>query len=369
MSTAEVTPPPSEETEGPPPARSSVPPGSPALAAGWLLRTAALAAVIAGAMGLIVAPGIRGRASELAVVAVDGTSATFSYFLAALLVSLLLWGGIELARARSVGLIARIALIGGGAVVVASSAPGLRERLPWFYAFVVAAAAVIGAVGGGVAAARTPHTRAVSAVLLALGLATVARLAAWVLATAASDRASVQLYGMSRWLATAGVLFEACAHMIAVTWLWTRGRTTGQLGASAAVVGAYIVTWGVAHGVHPGAVPWQAALYTALADSPGVPPPYGLDAVATFLVPSSLLLALVAAGQPRQVAAVVAAMALALVSRGAFDAPLRALCAVTASQWAALASADERSMWRTLLDDRKRRLAEDGIEERSKSAG
>jgi hypothetical protein len=59
------------------------------------------------------------------------------------------------------------------------------------------------------------------------------------------------------------------------------------------------------------------------------------------------------------VAVVVATVALALVSRGAFDAPLRALCAVAAAQWAVLARADERAMWRTLIDDRNRKLAED----------
>jgi hypothetical protein len=92
---------------------------------------------------------------------------------------------------------------------------------------------------------------------------------------------------------------------------------------------------------------------------PRVPSPYRLEPLATFLIPASLLLAFVSAAQPRQVVTVVAVVALALVSRGAFDAPLRALCAVTAAVWAALASGDGRAMWRTLLDDRKRRLIED----------
>jgi hypothetical protein len=367
MSTAEATPRTSDGARPSQPSRSSVPPPSGVLPASWLLRAAALSAAVAGAMGLVVAPGLRGHASEYAVVAADWTAAALSYFLLGLVVSLLLWGGIELVRARQLGVPARVALILGGAVVVASSSPGLRDRLPPFYSFVVAAGAVIGALGGAYASARAPHTRALSGVLFALAFAAIARLAAWWCATAAGDRASVQLFGVSRALATTGVLLEACAHMVAVTWLWTRGRSTGQLGATAAVIGAYVVTAGVAHGVHPGAAPWQAALYTALADAPGVPAPFGLDAVATFLVPSSLLLALVAASLPRQVAAVVAAMALALVSRGAFDAPLRALCAVAAAQWAALAGADERSMWRTLIEERKSRLADDGIEEPSKS--
>jgi hypothetical protein len=61
----------------------------------------------------------------------------------------------------------------------------------------------------------------------------------------------------------------------------------------------------------------------------------------------------------------VATVSLALVSRGAFDAPLRALCAVAAAQWAALSSGDERAMWRALIDDRKRRLADEMGPERS----
>jgi hypothetical protein len=97
--------------------------------------------------------------------------------------------------------------------------------------------------------------------------------------------------------------------------------------------------------MHSGPELWEVVLRTALADAPGVPRPYGLDAIATFLVPASLLLALASVAQPKQVVVIVATMALALVSRGALDAPVRALCAVAASQWAALAWADERAMW------------------------
>jgi hypothetical protein len=306
-------------------------------------------------MGIIVAPGIHGNASEHVVVGLDRVAATLTYFLTELLITLLLWGALELVRARTVGMLARVALIGGGAAVVAMSAPGLRERLPPAFAVLIAAAATVATIAGAYSSARTPHTRALAGVLFALAFAAIARLGAWELATAAGDRASVQLFGVSRGLATAGVLFEASAQVIAVTWLGTRSRSAGQLGSMAALVVAFVVTSGVARGIHSGPALWQAIVHTALADAPGVPPPYGLDAVATFLVPASLLLALVAAAQPNQVVAVVATVSLALVSRGAFDAPLRALCAVAAAQWAALASADERAMWRTLISDRDER--------------
>ncbi len=327
------------------PVRSRVPPTSPLLTAGWLVRATAFAAVAAGAMGLIVSPGVRGNASEQVVVLTDRVAAALTYFAVELLVTVLLWGALELARTRAVGALARVALIGSGAAVIALSAPGLRERLPPAFAVLVAAAATVATIAGGTVAARSPHTRALAGVLFMLAFAALARLGAWELATAAGDRASVELFGVSRCLATTGVLFEASAQMIAVTWLGTRSRSTGQLASTAALIAAFVITWGVARGMHAGPAPWQVILRTALADAPGVPPPYGLDAVATFLVPASLLLALASAAQPKQVVVIVATMALALVSRGALDAPLRALCAVAASQWGALAWADERAMW------------------------
>jgi hypothetical protein len=225
--------------------------------------------------------------------------------------------------------------------------------------------ATIAVIAGAYASARAPHTRAIAAVLFALAFAGIARLGAWALAEAASEQASVHLYGISRGLATAGVMFEALAQLVTVAWLWTRSKLAGQIGSTLALAGAVVLTWGVANGVHSGATPWQAMLHTALADAPGLPAPY-FDGLATFLVPASLLLALVSAAQPKQVVALVATIALALVSRGAFDAPLRALCAVAAAQWAALAFSDERAMWRTLIDDRNRRLADDDVSESSR---
>jgi hypothetical protein len=346
----------------------STPPSSPGLAAAWLLRVAAFTAVAAGITGVLVAPGVRGNASESVVVAADRASAALAYFLVGLLVALVLWGATELVRAQGIGVVQRVALIGSGAAVVAMSSPGLRDRLPPGLAVLVVAGAVVAVIAGAYASARAPHTRAVAGVLFALAFAAIARLAAWELAQAASERASVHLYGVSRGLATAGVMFEALGQLVAVTWLWTRSKLAGQIGSMLALAGAVVLTWGVREGVHSDATPWQAMLHTALADAPGLPAPY-FEGLAVFLVPASLLLALVTAAQPKQVVALVATIALALVSRGSFDAPLRALCAVAAAQWAALACSDERAMWRTLIDDRRRRVVEGDISESPRPPG
>jgi hypothetical protein len=232
----------------------------------------------------------------------------------------------------------------------------LRDRIPSWCAVSVSAAAAVSAIAAAYASARAPHTRAVAGVLFAFAFAAIARIAAWELATAAGDSASMPLFRWARVLATAGVLFEASGQLIAVIWLWTRSRLAGQVGSAAALVATVAVMLGVRSGMHSGADLWQSVLHTALADAAGVPSPYAFDALAVFLVPASLLLALVAAAQPNQVVALVATVALALVSRGSFDAPVRALCVAVASQWATLACGDERAMWRTLLDDRKRKL-------------
>jgi hypothetical protein len=367
MSTAEVT-----RADGPREedgaSRSHEPPSSPGLAAAWLLRAAAFAAVAAGISGVILAPGVRGNASEAVVNAADRAAAVLGYFLVSLLVALVLWGAFELAKVRGLGVPPRVALIASGMVGVACGLVGLslghqgqRQQFE-DCAVVLCAVAAVGAIAGAYASSRAPHTRAAAGMLLAFAFAAISRLGAFELATAAGERASMQLYGFSRGLATAGVLFESFGQFLAVTWLFTRSRLWGQLGAAAALFGAIAVTWGVAKGLHSGASLWEAVLHTALGDAAGVPLPYWLEKVAVFLVPASLLLALVAASQPRQVVAVTATVSLALVSRGAFDAPLRALCAIAAAQWAALAGADDRAMWRTLIEDRKRRLEEEGFE-------
>ncbi|MGA3120251.1 MAG: hypothetical protein ABSF69_05720 [Polyangiaceae bacterium] len=359
MTTAEVTrdSPAGERRALPQPAR--VPPRSPLLSSAWLLRSAAYAAVAAGIAGVIIAPGIAGNASEPVVVAIDRGSSILAYFLLGLLVTVTLRGSFDLVRASEVPILPRVALIGGSAAIVALSAPALHGRIPPQLAVLIASIAAVVCLAGAYCGARTPHTRAVAGVLCAFAFGAVARLGAWELAARAGETANISLFGTSRGLATASILFDAAGQLVAVTWLGTRGKWGGQLASSAALATALVITWGVASGVHSGASFWQAILHSALADAPGVPPPLGLDALATFLVPASLLLALVAAAQTRQIVAIVSCMALALVCRGAFDAPLCALCAVAAALWTALASMDERAMWRTLIDDRSRRAAEE----------
>jgi hypothetical protein len=202
----------------------------------------------------------------------------------------------------------------------------------------------------------------VGVVLALFAFAAFVRLGSWEIAAAAGERASIRLYGIGQTLATVAVVLEGLGQLTAAAWLGTRGKLTGQLMSSAAIAGAFILTWGAAQGVHGGASFWQAVMHSALADAAGNPHPVaGIIAMATFLVPASVLLALVSVAQPGQVVVVVSALALALLSRGALDAPLRALAIVAAAQWITIAMSDDRAMWTALIESRERRLRDQDL--------
>ncbi len=328
----------------------------------WLLHAAAITAVVAAALARIVAPGLRGNASDTVVFSWDRASAIATYALSVLLMAVAGRGIYELARRPQLPVTSRILSISGVGIVMALVVPSFLKRLPVGPTIVLALAATVVAICAGLNGLRAPHTRAVGVVLAFLGVASLVRLVSWELAVMAGDHASVRLYDWSRSVATAAVVIEGVGQLSAAAWLGTRSRFVGQAMSSIAVGGAFLITWGAAKGVHAGAAPWQAVLHTALADAPGIPPPYALGAIATFLVSASILFALVALLQRRQAVAVTSALALALIARGAFDAPLRALSVVVGGVWLMLAVTDNRAMWRTLATERDERLAKNRAE-------
>jgi len=352
MSTAEATDQQGQSGDARVPNNRASQSTSPLRSATWLLRTGAITVALAGVIGLIVAPGLRGIARETTVVFWDWAAGTLSCFALITLVALACWGAQSIVRSRPTAVVVRAVLTAGAVAVVPIAVAGLHGRLPQAIAVLLAVVAATAAIAGAWAASSTPHTRALAGVLLALACASLLRIAGWEVAMWASVRGDVALFRSSRMLMTSGVGFEALGQIVAVTWLGTRGRTAGQVASSIALFAAFLLTWGVAKGMQSDCAPWQAAVHTALAGAAGVPAPLGVDGLAIFVLPASLLLALAFAVQSGPVVAIVAAAAMALVSRGAFDAPLRALCAVVAAEWAAIAAADERAMWRSFTATR-----------------
>jgi hypothetical protein len=313
---------------------------APILQADAFLRLTAGASVVSAALGLIVAPGLRGVAADAVVDPVNRLAWALAYWMCGLVVAAIVLATFQLARASRLHVLARAVAVGAAAVVVALSLPAIARALPQTIALALGIAASIVCFASASESLRRPQTRAVGVVCVIFAVAALARVTSWEIAEAAGESSSMGLYGVSRGIATAAWLIEGLGQMFAAAWLGTRSRLLGQALAVTAVIGAFLLTWSASRGASDFAAPWQSALHVALGSAPGLPQPFGLNALAVFLVVASILLALVAAVQPRETAAVVFALSLALLGRGAFDAPLRALSATGGALWLMLATID-----------------------------
>jgi len=322
---------------------------------GWASAALILTAIVgllAKTLGILVAPGMRGIASQKAMDTTEIATAALGYVFAALLVALVCGGSFELARVRRIGVPVRGTVVAISGLVVALASPSVVQRLhaPAAVALAVVSAVVVSV--GGIAAVRSSQTRALGAVLTMSALAGIVRPVAWIVASLAGERASLSLYHFARGLSTAAVAIQALATLLAAAWLGTRSKWRGRMLANGAIVLAFVITYLAARETEAPPSTVEAVLRGSLAQAAGVPSPYALASIAAFLVPASILLGGVALLQRGQPAAVVSALALVLVSQGAFDVPLQALAAVAATQWALLAMVDERSMWTALSLER-----------------
>ncbi len=328
---------------------------APALRASGFLRLTAVASVVAAVLGVVIAPGLRGVAADAVVEPVNRLAWAFAYFMCGLVITAILMATFDLARATRIHGVSRAAAMGGAVAVMALSTPALVRPLPPSVSIALSVAACVASLAAAWTSARSQHTRAVAIILAAFSLAALGRIVSWEMARVAGEQGSQRLYSFSRAVATGALLVEAIGQMLAAAWLGTRSRFLGQALASLAVAGAFLVTWNAARGASDLATSWQSALHVALGGALGLPEPFGMSALAVFLVVASILLALVAAVQPRQVAAVVVALALGLLGRGAFDVPLRALSATAGALWLMVALTDDRAMWRSLIAAREKR--------------
>jgi hypothetical protein len=341
---------------------------APALRASWMLRTTAIASALAAIVGLLFVPGVRGTYSSTVVEAVERTGVFGSYAMAVLLTTALVSGAYELARSDRLHLGFRIVAVAASVVVLGVCVPANALRMPGVLLVLLALSASSVAAGAGLVALRAAHTRAVGIALLAFVIAALLRIGAWHMAVYAGARAHTGLYDLSRGIASAAVVLEAGGQMVAAAWIGTRHRWAGQVASGVAVAAAFVVVWAAARGAQPGAAPWQVMLASSLVDAPGTPPPAGMGAIATFLFVAAMFLALAASTVPAPLGVVSCALALALLSRGTFDVPLRGLAATTAALWLAVAATDERAMWRALASAPAKRSVPPPADEKAPEA-
>lgn len=321
--------------------------------AGSALILTTVVAIGAKIFGIIVAPGARGVAGEATVNFLETSSGAFAYTLTALLVALVCGASFELARVQRVNVVARGTVVAVSGLIVALASPSVVERLSTLPSIALAVITSIIALVAGVVVVRSPQTRVVGGVLVLLALCGLLRVVAWETSAVAFDRVSRPILEVARGFATAAIALQAIAALLAAAWIGTRSRWRGRILANAAIFVAFVITWLAARTTDsPSAI--ETVLRTSLPAAAGTPPPYMLGSIAAFLVPASLLLAGAALLQPAQPPVIVAALALALLSHGAFDVPLQALLVTTSAQWAMLATADDWGYWEALVRQRER---------------
>jgi hypothetical protein len=327
---------------------------------GWLLRTTALCALVATVLGVIVAPGLRGYATDASVVAWDRAAMVLSYAAAILACAGAILGATELAFSRRAESASGALVVSGTSLVVVLLVVAVihARRMPdspapWQLSMGIALVASSVASTAAWRAMAGPHTRALSIVVSAFALAALLRVGSWELARAASERGGPLYELASRGVATVAVVIEAVGQAVTAAWIGSRART-GLVASSLAAVLAFGVMWGAAWGGHTDAPVWASALHAVLGESPSLPAPFALSAAQSFLGASAVFLAAAALLQHSQPAALTSAFALALLSRGAFDAPIRAIAIVAAAVWGFCAAFDQRLLWAALGTPRER---------------
>ena len=301
-------------------------------------------------LGVLVAPGVRGVLSQKVVDLIETGSAAFAYTLAALLVALVCGASFELARARRIGAIPRGIVVAISGLVVALASPAVVMRLNTAAALALAVVTSITTIVAGIVAARAPQTRAIGAVIALLAVCSLFRVVGWETASIGGDQTggSKALLDLGRVFATVAVILHALTTAVAAVWLGTRSKWRGRLGANIAIVLAFLVTYLAARNVDTPATTVESVLRLSLTEAAGNLIPNALRPLAAFLVPASIFLAVVALLQKGQSQVIVAALALALLSHGAFDVPLHALLITAAAQWTMLAMTDDRALWQAV---------------------
>lgn len=311
--------------------------------AGQALTVTAVVAIVAKLVGVLLAPGLHGVVSQAVISTFDTASAAFAYLLAALLVALVCASSFELARIRRINSGLRGAVVGVSGLVIALASPALVTRLHTVASLALAVTASVSVLIAGVVCVRATHTRAVGALLALLAFCTLSRVVGWEMAVVGAERPSPALFTVGRTLATLAVGLHAIGVLLAAAWLGTRTKLQSRILANAAIGIGLLVTFFALRNTETMPSSAELVIRTSLLEAAAMPPPYGLASVAAFLVPSSILLAIVALVQKKEPPVVLATVALALLSHGAFDIPMHALLATAAAQWAMLAMVEPAS--------------------------
>ena len=331
-----------------PEAQAPEPPAVSRQSVDFFVRAVTIASVVATVLGVLVLPGLLGNVGERFVVWGEHGTAVASYVAFVGVLLLTSSGAYDLIQRVDLG-VSRFVLLGLSVVVVGLVAPAVSTRLMAIPQVLLALAAGAFAIVAALRALRAPHTRAPGGILGLLGLAALLRALSWAIAAVTLN--SPLGFSFARILATAAVVVVGLAQLVAVAYFSTRGKVQGRLLGNLALVLGFVATF-VAARKPEFAGPLGPILAGAIAHAQPSPDPFGLGAVARYLFPTGVFLALVAIVQRRQVTAITCGVTLALASQGRLDVPLPALFVVVSGLLLARSSHDDRAMWTDLITTR-----------------
>jgi hypothetical protein len=318
---------------------------------GNFVRPVAALGLVATALGRAVSPALRGVGDGMDQIIKTcdllGDLATYLFAFAAMAATVA-----QLAltmRDRRFGSVYRSIATGLGSCVVLVVLPALLRNLPERASLVAAAASGLLALVAAREALFVPRTRALGVVLAACGLAALLHLSSAWLVAYAGERGLYRLVVVARGLATAAVGVDSLGLVTALAWLATRNRGLVSWGTRAALVVACVLTWGALQGGQDGGPLWELVAHRAVQRLLTLPQPYVWPPYRYLIEAFAPLLALVAIVVPRQIPAIMGALALVLLARPATDVPLAALAVTLASLSAPLAAKDDKGMWAVLL--------------------
>jgi len=293
--------------------------------------------LVAMLVGRAVAPALPGSTAGIGplIVGVEQLAGFSSQFMAVMGVSTcvrLLLSTLE-SRSRWFRLVAIITTAAGLPVVISASSRHLPA--PWLIALVALSAAL--GLAGARPALRAPQSRAAGLVLLIVTLGSLVTGFGRVLALSASQEGAAHLYGVARWIATAGLLLDAISVALVALWVVRRWRYgAGLISVVATLAGGLV--WIGAQGVEPrDAAAGPLFVARALAALTAHPDPFVQSGIRYFVELSAIFMAAVTLWFRRPLG-VGETLCFALLARVSGDVPscalmlmLSALCAVRAS--------------------------------------
>jgi len=263
------------------------------------------------------------------------------FFLVLATVGTLALGFVAL-RSRLSSLV-RFSMIGVGILVVFATLSASASRLPPASLLLVGGASCLFALIAAWDTRSTPFARVASSLLALLSFGGIARLVSVLLVM--PGVVPERVTAVARGAATAGLVFDGLAMVIAVGFVASQGRKTLSPTTLLALGVALFATRYAIAGTSDDAGAVSVLLSRSAQAMTLRPEPFFTAPVTTFVAFAAPMIAIAAVTTRTLTPALQGAIALLLVARGAPDVPLCALTFTLASIATVLAARDHRGLW------------------------